>query len=384
MPQTVRMGATLEVVDRHQAVGLRSILGETDEDLVARVRAGDDAGFEKIYDRYARGILAFCVHMLKSREAAEDAVQVTFVSAYRAMQNGRNEIVLRPWLYTIARNRCLSEIRARHEIEPSASDPPFFNDLSDQVQRREDLRELVDDIQRLPDDQRAALVLFELGDNSHREIADILGVPAGRVKALVFQAREALARGRVARDHPCTEVRERIATMRSAVLPRSLTRAHIDRCPSCASFEAETRRQRVALAVIIPVPLAAGLKSLVLGVVSHGAVAAGAGASAGGAAATGAGVSGSGAVAASASAGGAAATGAGVTGGGAVVAGAGVTGTGAAASGAIVGSGATIAGGAGAGAVATAGLLPVASGALGVLRPELLVALPLEPDDRRQ
>jgi RNA polymerase sigma factor (sigma-70 family) len=357
------MGATVEVaVDRRQTTP-RLVGVETDEDLVVGVRAGVDSAFEEIYDRYARGLFAFCMHMLKSREAAEDALQLTLVSAYRAMRDGTSEIVLRPWLYTIARNRCLSEIRARRESEPWTSDlPTRFSDLSDEVQRREDLRDMVDEIRRLPDDQRAALVLFELGDNSHQQIADIIGVRASKVKALVFQAREALARGRLARDHPCAEIRERIATTQGVILPRSMTRAHISRCPSCAGFESETRRQRAALALIIPVPLAVGLKSTVLGAVLHGgALAAGAGAGAGGAAATGAGVTG----------GGAAAAGAGVTGGGAVAAGGGAAAAGAgvtagvatAGTGAVVGSGATVAAGAGAGAVATGGLAGISTGA---------------------
>jgi len=205
---TMRMGATAEVFEERRYPAPRAVVVETDEDLVVAVRAGVDAAFEEIYDRYARGLLSFCVHMLKSREAAEDALQLTFVSAYRAMRDGTSEIVLRPWLYTIARNRCLSEIRARHESEPWTTDPrPQFSDLSDQVQRREDLRDMVDEVRRLPDDQRAALVLFELGDNSHQEIAEILGVQASKVKALVFQAREALARGRLARDQSCADIR---------------------------------------------------------------------------------------------------------------------------------------------------------------------------------
>ena len=135
------------------------------------VRAGVEAAFEEIYDRYARGLFAFCAHMLRSREAAEDALQLTLVSAYRAMRESTNEIVLRPWLYAIARNRCLSEIRTRHDTEPWENDLQHGGmDLSDEVQRREDLRNMVDEIRRLPDDQRAALVLFEMGDNSHQEI----------------------------------------------------------------------------------------------------------------------------------------------------------------------------------------------------------------------
>ena len=82
-------------------------------------------------------------------------------------------------------------------------DRVFVDGLADQVQRREDLREMVADMQRLPPDQRSALVLFELGDHSHDEIAAVLGVRKAKVKALIFQAREALVRGRQARDRPC-------------------------------------------------------------------------------------------------------------------------------------------------------------------------------------
>ena len=68
-------------------------------------------------------------------------------------------------------------------------------------------------MQRLPADQRAALVLFELGDHPQKEIAAVLGVRTEKVKALVFQAREALARGRAAREHPCRDIREQLATL---------------------------------------------------------------------------------------------------------------------------------------------------------------------------
>ncbi len=95
------------------------LAGESDDYLVTRLRAGDDAAFEAIYDRYARGLLAFCVHMLGSREAAEDALQLTFVSAFRALRGGERNIALRPWLYTIARNRCLSELRTRRDVVDS-------------------------------------------------------------------------------------------------------------------------------------------------------------------------------------------------------------------------------------------------------------------------
>ena len=111
---------------------------------------------------------------------------------------GAGEIDLRPWLYTIASNRCLSVLRARARRSPSTGSRPrgAVRGHGAQIQQRADLRDLVEELQRLPDDQRAALVLFELGDESHEQIAAVLGVRREKVKALVFQAREALLRAR--------------------------------------------------------------------------------------------------------------------------------------------------------------------------------------------
>src|SRR5919206_1542618 len=79
-----------------------------DDRLVEQVRRGNDAAFEAIFDRYHRGILAFCRHMLASVEEAEDAVQHTFIQAYDSIRRSNREIKLKAWLYAIARNRCLS------------------------------------------------------------------------------------------------------------------------------------------------------------------------------------------------------------------------------------------------------------------------------------
>jgi RNA polymerase sigma factor (sigma-70 family) len=283
--------AGMGVSARPVAIDCSDGTGRSDDELVARVRAGDDAAFEAIFDRYADGVLAFCAHMLRSRDGAEDALQLTFVSAYRALRDGDGCVSLRPWLYTIARNRCLSELRVRRDVvdlDGVVGDRACFDGPSEQVQRREELRELVADMQRLPIDQRAALVLFELGDHSQAEIATVLGVRSEKVKALIFQAREALVRGRKARDSPCEEIRERLATVRGRILPRSMTRAHIERCPSCAAFEAEMRRQRAALALILPVIATGELKASVLGsALSGSGVAAAAGATGSGTVAVG-------------------------------------------------------------------------------------------------
>src|SRR5919204_167919 len=89
---------------------LRRLAGE--ERLVAAVRAGRADAFEAIFDRYHRQLLSFCRHMVGSREEAEDAVQATFLSAYRDMVGSDKPLQLRPWLYTIAGNHATSPVGA--------------------------------------------------------------------------------------------------------------------------------------------------------------------------------------------------------------------------------------------------------------------------------
>src|SRR4051794_15493054 len=259
--------------------------------------------------------------MLHSREEAEDALQHTFAAAYRALTAGERPNGLKPWLYTIARNRCLTMLRARRTRDDvaTAEDPDgaVVEGLSDAVQRRADLRDLVADLHRLPDDQRAALVLFEMGDHSHAEIADVLSVNREKVKALVFQAREGLLRARTARDTPCAEIRQHLSSRKRPLPRRGVIRGHLDCCPSCAAYDLEVRRQRAALAIALPVVPSLGLKGTVLGpllgsgatVAAGGAAGIGAGA-AGTAVTAGAGAAGAGAGAAGGTAGAGAAGGA--------------------------------------------------------------------------
>ena len=212
---------------------------------MARVRAGDERAFELVFDRYHRSLLAFCRRMLAGNEEAEDALQHTFMAAYRALRSSDRPIRLKAWLYTIARNRCLSVLRARREQVALDDGHAASDGLAADVDRRAELRGLLADLEQLPDEQRAALVLFELGDHSHDEIAEVLGVRREKVKALVFQARESLASWRRARETPCVEIREQLATLRGAALKRATLRRHVARCEGCAEFETEVRRQRV-------------------------------------------------------------------------------------------------------------------------------------------
>jgi RNA polymerase sigma factor (sigma-70 family) len=266
----------------------------SDERLVEQVRCGSDDAFETIFDRHHRAILSFCRHMLASPDEAEDAVQQTFISAFDALRADARDIKLKPWLYTIARNRCLSILRGRRE-QPAELDEVPTAGLADEVQQRSDLRDLLDDLRDLPVDQRAALVLSELGDLSHAEVGDVVGCEAAKVKSLVFQARSSLIETRHARDIPCGEIREQLATATGGALRRAPLRRHLRTCTGCAEFRDQVMRQRKALAMILPVVPSLGLKKSALAAIGLGG-----GGGAGGAAA---GLSGGGGIASLASSG---------------------------------------------------------------------------------
>ena len=117
----------------------------------------------------------------------------------------------------------------------------------------------------LPADQRAALVLAELGDMSHEEIGHVLGCQREKVKALVFQARSSLIASRTARETSCAEIREQLANLRGGALRRNTLRRHLRECEGCREFSEQVRAQRNSLALILPVAPTLGLKATVLG-----------------------------------------------------------------------------------------------------------------------
>jgi RNA polymerase sigma factor (sigma-70 family) len=247
----------------------------SDDRLVALIRAGNPAAFEAAYDRHHRPILLFCRHVLGSADEAEDAVQHTFFAAYRDLIASEKPVHLRPWLFTIARNRCYSILRARREQPVGALAEQADEGLSSEVQRRQDLRDLVLDLRRLPVEQRSALVLAELDALSHDEIGVVLGVPREKVKALVFQARESLIASRDARETDCHEIRAQLMTMHGGALRRGNLRRHLRECEGCREFRSEFEHQRRRLALILPVAPTIALKEGVIGAVVGGSAAAG-------------------------------------------------------------------------------------------------------------
>jgi RNA polymerase sigma factor (sigma-70 family) len=151
-----------------------------------------------LYEEYANQIFRYCLHQLGSREEAEDAVQSTFLNAFRGIKRGIVPELESAWLFKIAHNVCLSRRRStwrRGRIE-SPADFEVVEELTPAPSRRADeLIGLQDVLEEMPENQRRAILLREWQGLSYREIADELELSQAAVETLIFRARRALAAG---------------------------------------------------------------------------------------------------------------------------------------------------------------------------------------------
>jgi RNA polymerase sigma factor (sigma-70 family) len=187
---------------------------QSDERLIALIRSGNEGAFEQLFERYRSRLLGFCRHMLASKEDAEDVLQEVFVASYNAIRADEREINVRPWLYRIARNRCLNHLRRPTQDGRDTMDDQVHGhgiSTADLVHRRADFRHLLQDIQKLPETQRTALLLREMDALSYEQIAESMDTTVPSVKSLLVRARIGLAEAAEARRLSCTDVRLELA-----------------------------------------------------------------------------------------------------------------------------------------------------------------------------
>src|SRR6476661_9870511 len=180
----------------------------SDERLVALTRRGNQGAFEALVARYQSRLLAFCRHMLSSKEDAEDVLQEVFAAAFNAMIADERPINVRPWLYRIARNRSLNHLRRATAVGVDSMDVHFADhglSTSDRAIRRESFRELIADVHKLPETQRTALLLREIDALSYEQIAQAMETTVPSVKSLLVRARISLAEAAEARRLSCEE-----------------------------------------------------------------------------------------------------------------------------------------------------------------------------------
>jgi len=171
----------------------------TDSQLIREIKDGNVQLYAELMRRYERKILAFIYHMLKSthmESLADDLCQDTFYKAFRSLQTFREvEASFSTWLYTIARNTVLSELRKQKGVNVSLDQTTIIPHASpdtmpeQSILRNEKVAMVRDAINKLPDKQRAALILREYDQLDYQEIADILGQTVSSVKSLLFRAR---------------------------------------------------------------------------------------------------------------------------------------------------------------------------------------------------
>src|SRR2546423_1286000 len=261
---------------------------QSDERLVALTRRGNQAAFESLVARYQARLLAFCRHMLGSREDAEDVLQEVFAAAFNAMVADGRPINVRPWLYRIARNRSLNHLRRHQAIGVDCMDVHLGEHgvtTADRALRREEFRQLIGDVQDLPETQRTALLLREIDALSYDQIADAMETTVPSVKSLLVRARVSLAEAAEARLLSCEEVRLELGEIAEGLKRISPpVRRHLKTCDRCAAFRSQLRDTNKALAAALPVAPLLLLKKLFLTHLGTTATATGGGATAAGSA----------------------------------------------------------------------------------------------------
>ena len=164
--------------------------------VVRAARRGDHRAFGDLIDLFDERLRALAYHLLGSREAMDDVLQETYLSAYRGLPQIRDEAEVGAWLYRIAYNACLQRLRQREPSEPTdaelldafAAPAP---DLAEDVAARDELHRA---LRGLPAEQCAAVLMIHRDGFSYAQAARILDVPIGTVASRVAAARVALRR----------------------------------------------------------------------------------------------------------------------------------------------------------------------------------------------
>jgi RNA polymerase sigma-70 factor, ECF subfamily len=183
-------------------------MARTDVQLMLDVKAGDEASFELLLHRYRTPLVNFLFRMVRNREQAEDLAQEVFLRVYRARGDYVPSAKFTTWLFRIATNLALNSVRDnRYQKLETSIDTPVVDDEGDErpldipeknpnieqhlveEARRKMIRHAID---KLPEKQRAAVLLHKYQELDYAEIAKILSCSESALKSLLFRAYEAL------------------------------------------------------------------------------------------------------------------------------------------------------------------------------------------------
>jgi RNA polymerase sigma factor (sigma-70 family) len=253
----------------------------SDERLARRAVKGDERAFAAIFDRYHQDLYRYCLAIVGNSADAQDALQNTMVKVLRALPGEERRIELKPWLYRIAHNESVELLRRRRPAEQLDPDlTAVRGGLAEDAEARERLRRLIADLELLPDRQRGALVMRELGGLDFEQIGTALGTSSATARQTLYEARQSLRQMDEGREMDCAAVTRALSDADGRVTRRRDIRAHLRACPDCRRFSEEIEGRREDLRALAPLPgvVAAGLLQGLLG---GAAVSGGAGAGAG-------------------------------------------------------------------------------------------------------
>jgi RNA polymerase sigma-70 factor, ECF subfamily len=180
---------------------------EADVDLMLRVKRGDIRAFEELVEKYKQPVINVISRTLRDQTEAEDLAQNVFVQVFKSADRYKATAKFSTWLFTIARNLCLNEIRrrSRHPAESLEASQTDHDDLparqfedvknfspADNVLQGE-LRQKIDDaLGELPENQRTAILLCRQEELSYEDISEVLGCSLSATKSLIHRGRETL------------------------------------------------------------------------------------------------------------------------------------------------------------------------------------------------
>ena len=169
---------------------------QPDSELVRQIQSGDDAAFDELMRRYKRPVVNFVFRMLGNAEDADDVAQDVFVRVYQHLDTYRRDTKFSTWLFALARHGAIDRLRwrARHPTEPIESAPeiPVSRGTAEEVSAREMGAQIAAAVDKLPEDQRTALILSEYQGMSYAEIAGVMRCSEKSVESRLYRAKQTL------------------------------------------------------------------------------------------------------------------------------------------------------------------------------------------------
>jgi RNA polymerase sigma factor (sigma-70 family) len=159
-----------------------------DEDVMLQVRNGEVHMLGVLFDRYQAPLFNFYSKMTQDRTVSEDLVQEVFLRILRYRQTYRPGTTFRTWMYQIARNTRIDQVRKVRPESPLTSEPLATTHAADSAERQQEAQLLQHALMQLPEDKREILILSRFQELKYEEIARLLGCEPGAVKVRVHRA----------------------------------------------------------------------------------------------------------------------------------------------------------------------------------------------------